>query len=70
MKSWKGDEVGFVERFESVEGVTDLLDMDCAGKGCFLRIVSLKLEKVDISAFGWVGLRKHTCTPCLSFVMQ
>lgn len=70
MKSWEGDEVGFVKRFESVDSVTNLLDMDCTGKGCFLRIVSLKLEKADISAFGWVGLRRYTCTPCLSFVMR
>ena len=45
MESWEGDEVGFVERFESVEGVTDLFDVNCARKRCLLGIVALKLER-------------------------
>ena len=70
MKSWEGDEVGFVERFESVDGVTDLFDLDCAGEGRFLRIVALKLQQAYVRDFGLVGSEKHTSTPCLSFVMQ
>ena len=70
MESREGDEVGFVERFESKKGVTDLFDVDCAGKGRLLGIVALKLEKAYVSVFGSVGFKRHTCTPCLSFVMQ
>ena len=70
MERWEGDEVGFVEGFESEEGVTDLFDVDCAGKGRFLGIIALKLEKAYVSVFGSVGSGSHTCTPCLSFVMQ
>ena len=55
MEGWEGNEVGLVERFESVEGVTDLFDVDCAGKGCFLGIVALKLEKGYVSEFGLGG---------------
>ena len=55
MEGWQGDEVGFVVGFERVEGVTDLFDVDRAGKGCFLGIVALKLEKAYVSGFGSVG---------------
>ena len=55
MESWEGDEVGFVVRFESVDCVTDLFDLDCAGEGCFLRIVALKLQKAYVREFGLVG---------------
>ena len=55
MKSWEGDEVSFVEGFESKEGVTDLFDVDCAGKGRFLGIVALKLEKAYVSVFRSIG---------------
>ncbi len=51
MESWKGDEVGFVVGFESIESVTDLLDVNCAGEGCFLRVVALKLEKASVREF-------------------
>ena len=44
MQGWEGDEVGFVVRFEVVDGVTDLFDVDCAGEGCFLSIIALELE--------------------------
>ena len=70
MERRKGDEVGFVKRFESKEGVTDLLDVDCAGEGRFLGIVALKLKKAYVSVFGSVRYETHTSTPCLSFVMQ
>ena len=70
MERREGDKVGFVEGFESEEGVTDLFDVDCAGKGRFLGIVALKLEKAYVSVFRSVGYERHTCTPCLSFVMQ
>lgn len=62
MEGWEGDEVGFVMGFESVESMADLLDMDCAGKGCFLGIVALKLEKGYVRGFrlmGWEGIPEH-----------
>lgn len=43
MESWESDEVGFVVGLESVDGVTNLFDLDGAGEGSFLRIVALKL---------------------------
>lgn len=52
MEGRKGDEVGFVVGFESVEGMTDLFNVNCAGKGCFLGVVALKLEKSYVSEFG------------------
>ena len=70
MESREGDEVGFIEVFESKEGMTDLFDVDCAGKGRLLGIVALKLEKACVSVLESVGYERHTCTPCLSFVMQ
>ena len=51
MEGREGDEVGFVEGFEGVDGVTDLFDVDCAGKGGFLGIVALKLQKAIVSGF-------------------
>ena len=45
MEGWQGDEVSFVMGFECVDGVTDLFDVDCARKRCFLGIVTLKLKK-------------------------
>ena len=70
MESWEGDEVGFVVGLESVDGMTDLFDLDCAGEGCFLRIVALKLQEAHVRTFGLLGSESHTSTPCLSFVMQ
>ena len=70
MESREGDEVGFVERFDRKEGMTNLFDVNCAGKGRFLGIVALKLEKAYVSVFGWGGYEMHTSTPCLSFLMQ
>lgn len=29
MQGWEGDDVGFVVGFETVDGVTDLFDVDC-----------------------------------------
>lgn len=55
MKGWDGDEVGFIVGFEGVDGVTDLFDVDCAGKRCFLGIVALKLEKAYVRGFGLAG---------------
>lgn len=70
VESWEGDEVGFVVRLESVDGVTNLFDLDCAGEGCFLRIVALKLRKAYVRTFDLLGSESHTSTPCLSFAMQ
>ena len=65
MEGWEGDEVGFVVGFESVDGMTDLFDVDCAGKGCFLGIVTLKLQQAIVSGFGYVGRKgipeRHAC---------
>ena len=41
--------------FERVEGVTDLFDVNRAGKGCLLGIVALKLEKAYVSRFWSLG---------------
>ena len=59
MEGWEGDEVGFVQRLESIEGMADLFDMDCAGKGCFLGIVALQLEKDHIRRFGSTGRKAY-----------
>lgn len=53
MESWEGDEVCFVVGFESVKGVTYLFDLYCAGEGCFLRIVALKLQKRTLGGNAW-----------------
>ena len=60
MKGWEGDEVGFVVRFERVEGVPDLFDLDRARKGCFLGIVALKLEKAYVSEIRLMGCERST----------
>ena len=54
MEGWKGDDVGFVVGFEGVDGVTDLFDLYCTGKGCFLGVVTLKLERSYVRVFGLV----------------
>ena len=55
MECWEGDEVGFIVGFESVDGMTDLFNVDCAGKGCLLGIVALKLQQAIVSGFGLGG---------------
>ena len=55
MEGRESDEVGFIVGFESEEGMTDLFNVNCAGKGCFLGIVALKLEKAYVSKFGLAG---------------
>ena len=47
MEGWEGDEVGFVEILESIEGMADLFNMYCARERCFLGIVALQLEKKE-----------------------
>lgn len=54
MERREGNEVGFVVRFEGVDGVTDLFDLYCTGEGCFLGIVTLKLERSYVRGFGLV----------------
>lgn len=46
--------------FESVDSMADLLDMDCAGKGCLLSIVTLKLERAYVRGLGLIGQERHT----------
>ena len=70
MEGWEGDEVGFVEILESIEGMTDLFDMYCAREGCFLGIVALQLERKNTLGGSYQDLERHTCTPCLSLVIQ
>ena len=60
MQGWEGDEVGFVVGFEAVDGVTDLFDVNCAGKGCFLSIVALELEQRTLV---WLGLHGKNVIP-------
>ena len=50
--------------------MTDLLDVDRAGEGCFLSIVALKLEETYVRRIELMGFKSRTSTPCLSFEMQ
>ena len=42
-------------RLESVDGVTNLFDLNCTGKRCLLGIVALKLETAYVRRLGFVG---------------
>lgn len=46
MQGGEGDEVGFVVGGDGEEGVADLFDVDCPGKGGFLGVVALELRGV------------------------
>ena len=41
VEGWEGDEVGFVVGGYGEEGVADLFDVDCSGKGGFLGVITL-----------------------------
>lgn len=41
MEGGERDEVSLVVGGDSEESVADLLDMNCAGEGCFLGVVAL-----------------------------
>ena len=57
MQVGEGDEIGFVVGRDGEDGVTDLLDVNGAREGCFLRVVALQLYAVggigDVVCCDW-----------------
>lgn len=62
MEGGEGDEVGLllpIWGWDGQDGVTDLLDVDCAAEGCFLCVVALEVDASGevgdgVGCRGWV----------------
>lgn len=68
MEGGEGDEVSFVERCDFEKRMANLFDLDCAGEGGFLCVVTLQLEGLSTVL---IRLQDQpTLTPCFSFLMQ